>query len=135
MVAPGDRGRVSPHGDRRARQMDDEPKPRKRDLFDDETFLIITGRTREEFDEAKQRDEVRRRLARERGINQAVALILLGLLAVAAGLGITFGTMALATSRGGGTFVVAWGLVLAGALSVFRGLGLLFSSPPIENGR
>ncbi|QEH32226.1 hypothetical protein OJF2_06950 [Aquisphaera giovannonii] len=110
-------------------------KPRRRDLFDDETFLKITGRTREEFEEEKEYDDLLRRGARSQEVSQAFAIIRLGFLTLVSGLAVTFWTLAFAVYRGGGVYVLAWGPVLFGGLCIFRGLGLLFSSPPLKDGR
>jgi hypothetical protein len=48
--------------------------------------------------------------------------VMLGLVLVAIGLGVTFFSYAAASSAGGGTYTVAWGAILVGVIRIVRGL-------------
>jgi hypothetical protein len=52
----------------------------------------------------------------------AMGLIVVGLLLVGVGIAITAATHEAAVSRGGGTYVVAYGPIVAGVIALFRGL-------------
>ena len=58
----------------------------------------------------------------------AGANILFGLVLIIIGLAITFGTKDAAESRGGGTYIIAYGPIVVGVIRVFRGLFQLGSS-------
>lgn len=57
--------------------------------------------------------------------------VVLGVILVVVGLGITFLSYSSAVSKGGGTYMVAWGLVLVGVVRIVRGLAAP-ATPPMD---